>query len=158
MSRRRFLLESGALTALAWLGLAAYGHRPLPPLASPALGDPARRTLEAALEVLLPSDAPWDEVAAGVDAFLADADPFATAQLRLALQALEHLGGTWLPPTRFSRLDPDARRAALTRWERSPVATFRQIFQALRRLAGFSWYADPRTWAAIGYDGPTVGR
>lgn len=154
---RRHLLGGGALAGLAWLGVTLWGHRAMPDAASPCLGAAARTTLTAALEVFLPSADLAPSVAEGVDRFLAGGDPYAPAQLRLALGVLEHLGGRGVVPhTRFSRLSLQDRAAVLSAWERSGWSLKRQIFQALRRLSAFSWYADPRSWDHIGYDGPWV--
>lgn len=153
LSRRQLLARGGALTALTALSLGLLGHRPLPDQASAALGSAGLQTLEAALQALLPDDVPAADVAAGVDRFLAAGDPFDVEQLRMALAVLEH-GAS--PFRRFSRMDLSRRRAVLADWERSRVALFRQIFQALRRVAVYSWFADPRSWAQIGYDGPLV--
>jgi choline dehydrogenase-like flavoprotein len=50
---------------------------------------------------------------------------------------------------------PAARQDAwLRRWEVSPLPLFRTAFQALRRLILSTHYADPATFAAIGYRGP----
>lgn len=157
MDRRRLLLGGGALFAGGWLLAQAWGHRPMGALPSPFLGSSARRTLERALEVLLPDDAPVAEIALDVDRFLADGDPVVAHQLRLALGVLEHTAG--LPGfARFSRLDRGSRAAVLEAWRRSALGPRRQIADALRRVALFSWYARPESWAAIGYDGPWVGR
>lgn len=150
LTRRDLLVGSGALASLAVV-VVAVGHRPMPSAASPFLGSSARTTLEAALEVLLPVEGVASELAAGVDAFLAGDDPLVGAELRLALNALEHAG-----LRRFSRLSPDARVERLQSWEGSSITTKRQIFQALRRVAMFSWYTNPTSWDAIGYDGPWV--
>jgi hypothetical protein len=157
LSRRQTLFGGGTLFAAAWLGVHAFGHRPLAAVASPVLGSSSRRTLEAALEALLPDPGAAAAVAEGTDAFLASADPIQVEQLRLALVAIEHMGG-WSPwqPRRFSRLARAERVLVLRSWERSAFGVKRQIFQALRRTAAFGYYADPGRWEALGYDGPWV--
>lgn len=156
LSRRQLLGRGGALAGLAWLSLTLFGHRPLPALSAEALGAAGITTLQSALEALLPDDVPAESIASGVDSFLAGGDPFDAEQLRMALTVLEHAAAPGLYWRRFSRLSLEERRAALGRWERSSIALFRQIFQALRRLALYAWYADPRSWDSIGYDGPWV--
>ena len=154
---RRQLLGGGLLLAGGWVVAQAVGHRPLGTVDSPFLGSAARRTLEAALQALLPDGAPVSEVAQGVDAFLAQGDPVVGGQLVVALGVLEHLGGAGpLSFARFSRRDLGDRRAILEAWRRSGLGPKRQIADALRRLALFSWYSRPETWDAIGYEGPWV--
>lgn len=154
---RRQLLGGGLLLAGGWVVAQAIGHRPLGSVPSPFLGAGGRRTLEAALQAFLPDGAPVSEVAEGVDAFLAQGDPVLGGQLVVALGVLEHLGGAGpLSFARFSRRPLGDRRAILEAWRRSGFGPKRQIADALRRLALFSWYARPETWGAIGYDGPWV--
>ncbi|MCP4809420.1 MAG: hypothetical protein GY913_18575 [Proteobacteria bacterium] len=149
-TRRNLLLGTGALAVVAGV-IVAVGHRPMPSADSPFLGSSARQTLEAALDALVPIEGKSAALAAGVDAFLAGDDPLLGAELRLALTALEH-GGL----RRFSRLDLAGRTERLAAWESSSINTKRQIFQALRRVAMFSWYTSSESWEAIGYDGPWV--
>jgi hypothetical protein len=139
---RRQLLGGGALLAGGFALAVAWGHRPLT----------GSGTLEAALDALLPEGAPVAAVAEDIDRFLAAGDPVVAGQLALALRVLEHGCGL----VRFSRLDRAARVAVLEGWRSSALGTRRQIADALRRVALFSWYARPETWAAIGYDGPWV--
>ena len=150
LSRRQLLLGTGAVGVLGAVAL-AVGHVPLGPLDSPFLGSSPRRTLQAVLEVLLPVPAEAERIAANVDAFLVTDDPALGAELRMALGVVEHWG-----LVRFSRRSLEARRATLEAMEQSALGLRRQIFQALRRLALFSYFADPVSWDAIGYDGPWV--
>ena|SRR5687768_1523917 len=150
---RRQLLGGGALLVGGFALAVAWGHRPLGRGGgSPFLGSSARGTLEAALDALLPDGAPVQAVAEDVDRFLAAGDPVVGGQLGLALAVLEHGCGL----RRFSRLDRAARTAVLEGWRVSSFGPRRQIADALRRVAMFSWYSRPETWAAIGYDGPWV--
>lgn len=57
-------------------------------------------------------------------------------------------------PRGFADLPAERQDAWLRRWEISPLPVFRTAFQALRRLVLSSHYADPATWAGIGYRGP----
>ena len=108
---RRTLIGGGLLVGLGWATGQLWGHRPMAAVDSPFLGSAGRRTLEGALEALLPEGAPVDVVAADVDRFLAAGDPVIGGQLVLALGALEHLGGAGV--RRFSRLSRDERTAVL---------------------------------------------
>lgn len=130
-----------------------WGHRPL------GSGPAARRTLAAVLGCQLPDGAPVDALADDVEAFLAAGDPVVAGQVRVALAALEHLGGAGpLSFGRFSRRTRAEQAAIIEAWRRSRLGPKRQIADAMRRIALFTWYAQPSTWAAIGYDGPWVGR
>ncbi len=150
------MLGGGLLLAGGWLFAQALGHRPVG--AEPS----ARRTLEAALEALLPEGTPRADVLAvadGIDTFLAGSDPILGGQLRLALGVLEHAGGAGpLSFARFSRLPVERRREVLEGWRTSALGPKRQIADAVRRVALFAWYTRSETWAALGYDGPWVGR
>ncbi len=149
LSRRR-VLGGGAFLVLGLLSGALFARRPLPQLDSPCLGSGPLRTLQLALAALLDDDDRAASLARGVDTFLATGDPVAASQLRMALRLLEH--GSVLFG-RFSRLDADGRVTVLRAWEGSRVNTRRQVFQALRRLAAFSGYSDPRSWDEIAYEG-----
>jgi hypothetical protein len=148
LTRRQVLTGSVALAALG--SLVALGHRPVEGPGARALSEAQLATLMACFELLLPEPGPARDLALGVDAFLVS-DPQAAGELGMALGLFEHWG--W---TRFSRLTLDERRARLLAWEASPVGLRRQIFQALRRTAMFSWFSGPESWDAIGYDGPWV--
>ncbi|HJN72572.1 MAG TPA: hypothetical protein QGF58_01445 [Myxococcota bacterium] len=149
-TRRQLVLGAGAFGVLGLVAV-AVGHGPMNALDSPFLGNSPRRTLEAVLEVLLPVPEEAARVAQNVDAFLVTDDPVLGGELRLALGVVEHWGFS-----RFSRRDLESRRATLAAMESSSIVLRRQIFQALRRLALFSWFADPANWDSIGYDGPWV--
>ena len=136
------LLGVGYLSAFAW------GHRPY-----------ETTTLAAAFEALLPEEADAVALAAGVEAFVRDGDPVLAGQLNAALTVLEHLGGAGpIGFRRFSRLSKEARLETIESWRRSRVGTKRQIGDAVRRTALFTWYSQPESWVAVGYDGPWVKR
>lgn len=118
------------------------------------MGAQPRATLEAAFEVLLPDPAQAALLAGEVDAFLAGDDPELAEQLPVALLVLEHSAGL----VGFHRMPLTRRQEVLRGWEGSRLVLRRQIFQALRRTAVMSFYANPAAWADIGYDGPLVGR
>lgn len=154
-SRRHVLAGGLSLGLLSGLGAWAWGHRgPGEDLDSPFLGAQPRATLKAAFEVLLPDEAAAERLSIEVDRFLAGDDPELAEQLPMALLLLEHSAGF----VGFHRMNLAARRQVLEGWESSSIAHRRQIFQALRRTAVMSFFASPETWAAIGYDGPLVGR
>lgn len=156
---RRWFLGGGALLVGGTIVAHAVGHRPMAERASAFLGSSGRTTLEAVLEALLPEGAAVGEVAEGVEGFLAQGDPVQGGQLVLALAVLEHTGGvSLLSFSRFSRRTVEERRRILEGWRSSSLGTRRQIADALRRVALFSWYTREQTWPSLGYDGPWVGR
>ncbi|HEX8392982.1 MAG TPA: FAD-dependent oxidoreductase [Longimicrobium sp.] len=57
-------------------------------------------------------------------------------------------------PSGFASLSSIRQDAWLRRWECSPLPPLRTAFQALRRIILSSHYADPSTYAEIGYRGP----
>ena len=154
---RRQLLGGGVLLACGWLGAVAIGHRPL--VGTGGVLGAGRHTLAAAFEILLPAQADCAQLAAEVDAFLGEGDPVLAGQLRTALALLEHTGGArpWRVQ-RFSLQSRQARQAVLSRWRVSRLGVHRQIADAVRRVALFTWYSNPASWDSIGYDGPWVGR
>lgn len=153
---RRSLVGGGAILVAGYALAHGWGHRPL------GAGPAARRTLASVLACQLPDSATTETIEAltdDVEAFLAAGDPVVAGQVRVALAALEHLGGAGpLSFARFSRRTREDQAAIVEAWRRSRLGPKRQIADAMRRIALFTWYAQPSTWAAIGYDGPWVGR
>lgn len=99
------------------------------------------------------------DVAAAVDPFLAAADRDLRGQVRLLLRVFEH--GTYLfdlRRRRFTRLAPHEQDRYLEGWMRSTLGARRLAFRALKALSALGYYADPRTWPALGYEGPWIGR
>ena len=154
---RRHLLGGGLLLASGWACAALVGHRPGSG-DSAFLGASALATLTGAFEALLPSEADSAALARGVDAFLAADDPVLAHQLRLALWVLEHVGTRAGGTRGFSRLGVEARRELLAAWRVSAMGTKRQIADAVRKTALFTWYSHPDSWGSIGYDGPLVSQ
>jgi hypothetical protein len=99
------------------------------------------------------------EAALFVDDFVARLDDANRTDLKRLLHLLEHA----LPPTigrvsRFTRLDGPGQDAVLGAMMTSSVGLLRGAFDSLKGLCAMAYWRDPRTWAAIGYDGPWVGR
>ena len=140
-----------------WTTAQLVGHRPFAELKSPFLGSSPRRTLTAAFEALLPDPTYASGCTESVDQFLATGDPVVGHQLALGLRVLEHWSGV-SRFTRFSRMDIAQRQQVLDAWCSSGFGLQRQIANAVRKVVLFTWYADERSWAVIGYDGPQVNR
>jgi len=58
---------------------------------------------------------------------------------------------------RFTNLGPEAQDAALA-WLERAGGLFAGAFDGLRALVFMGYYRDARTWAQLGYDGPTLPR
>ncbi len=148
LSRRQLLGGGGSLLVAGYLSAFAWGHRPY-----------GTTTLTAAFEALLPVEADAAALAAGVEAFVRKGDPVLAGQLNAALVVLEHLGGAGpLTFRRFSRLPKSERLQIIDDWRASSTVTKRQIADAVRRTALFTWYSQPESWSSIGYEGPWVKR
>ncbi len=106
----------------------------------------------------LPSPGPTGlQVAHNLDHFLVGMPHGMLLQIHAMFGLIEH--GTILDGSvlRFTRLDPPARLDFLLRL-RDMGGKFGQVFKGIRDLTLLGWYADPRTWKAVGYDGPLVDR
>lgn len=121
--------------------------------------------VKAAAARILRSDRPEDptaddlDVALFVDELVARLDEATRDDLKKLLHLLEH----GLPissghVSRFTRLDGEGQDAVLTAMMMSSVGLLRGAFDSLKSLCAMAYYRDPRTWAAIGYDGPWVAR
>lgn len=99
------------------------------------------------------------EVAIAIDDLVARLDPANRADLRRLLHLLEHalplLSGH---VSRFTRLDGQARDHVLRAMSESGTLLLRGGFAALKSLCAMAYWSSPRTWGAIGYDGPLVDR
>lgn len=152
LSRRQVLGGGLLFVGGAALGLAL---RPGRSAVGSILGD-RLGVLEAVAEVFLP-EGEGARVARAIDDFLVHAgDPVLVGELVLGLGVIEHLGGGLF--ARFSARSLDERRAVFAAWSQSGLGLKRQLYQAMRRLTLFSFYADPVTWSHSGYDGTWVGR
>lgn len=63
--------------------------------------------------------------------------------------------GRWLAGLDWESATPEQVATFLQRWRASSFDLFIVGYQAMHDLVLGSWYADPSTWDAIGYPGPT---
>jgi hypothetical protein len=167
LSRRAFLSRSlraaGVLAAVPGLAPACA---PAPARPAPAgllvLRPGEWAVLDAAADALIPRGGAFAlgaadvDLAARADRFLAAQSPELVGGLRGALLLLEWGGGLLAGrPGRFSRLSPEDRAAVMAALPRR-FGLARQVFAGLKQLCGLLFYADPRSWPALGYDGPWV--
>ena len=75
-------------------------------------------------------------------------DLFGLLALGPARRLLAGVAGGW------ESADPKQVAAFLENWRTHSLATLRVAYTALHDLIIGAWYADPSTWAAIGYPGP----
>ena len=57
--------------------------------------------------------------------------------------------------TPSTALTPAELQAALQAMRVASIATRQQVYHALRDLTNAAYYAEPATWAQLGYPGPT---
>jgi hypothetical protein len=99
------------------------------------------------------------DVAAFVDGWMARMPERVRRDLGRFLAYVEHvapIGAGFV--ARFTRLAPGDQDRVLASMQSSPSDLIRAGFDGLRSLVFLGYYRDPRTWKAIGYDGPLVGR
>ncbi len=99
------------------------------------------------------------EIGCAIDHFVAGMDAANRRDLLRLVHALEHV----LPLSagvlsRFSRASGEEQDLVLESMESSATPLLRGAFVALKSLCALSYFSDPRTWDAIGYDGPLVAR
>ena len=114
---------------------------------------------QAAVRILGLPDEARDDLGGFIDGLLADLPPTSQGQARLMLRVVEH--GTHLfdlKSRRFTRLTPAEQDAYLRGWMESTLGARRVIFRALKTLAALGYYAQTTSFAALGYDGPWLGR
>lgn len=164
--RRRTLLTVGAATGvllavaggtLAWITPARRDGRLTPP---------ARRMLLAVARTvlgdMLPAEAAARERALEghlqrIEATITGMPPAMQAEvdemLTIAASPPGRLGLIGLT-TDWPDASPEQLTAALQGMRTSSVALRLQAYHALRDMTNASWFADPTTWASIGYPGP----
>jgi hypothetical protein len=165
ISRRAFL-TSGALAALALAGAGAVYRLTQLPAARFTLDGEARAALAAIVPAMLAGALPPDPAA------IAIAIPAAIERVRLAILGLplatqaeiQDLFGllALAPARRFLAGVPDGWANAnsaqvsafLQSWRLHRLQMLQVAYHALHDLVLGAWYADPSSWAAIGYPGP----
>ena len=164
---RRTFLKAGALAAIALAaggGIYRVTHPPKP--AAFVLDGEARDALHAIVPAVLAGALPADGAArdralAGAIARVHQAilglplatqkevqDLFGLLALAPARRLLTGVTGGW------AHAEPAQVAAFLQDWRVHRLGLLRSAYAALHDLVLGGWYADPSTWAAIGYPGP----
>lgn len=171
LSRRQFV-KTGIAGALL-LAAAAYFQKPLDRAGKQALvaGNP----LDASLRTVIPAIAPVilqgafpsgaeraaalerivRGVAQAVGALSAASQKEVAELFALLAFAPTRIAVAGLTPA-WDQASAAEIEAFLQRWQHSRLDLLKSGYQALHDLVLGAWYADPQSWAAIGYPGPPV--
>ncbi len=163
---RRSLLLGGfgagvfvaAASGWAWLSV---GYVLPPDTVAIALTEKELAVVGALTDALLPGEDGMPNghgVPQRVDEEVWAAPPSVQSDLKGALLVLEHAPIAVGFASRFTHLDPDARRACLRAMLASDKAVLVQAAAALKQMIHLFAYARPEAWSAIGYEGPRVAR
>jgi hypothetical protein len=162
--RRLFQLGFGGALLLGFGGLALWrrsGDRPIP-AGLKVLGPRDYSVLAAVAARVSPGGGGWPTaddigVAQNVDALLARMDPTTAGEILQLLGLLDNALGGLVMDGRigtFVSASDDAQDRILAAWRDSSVTLRQTGFHALVGLCASAYYADPRTYAMVGYPGP----
>ena len=166
ISRRTFLkagLAGGAALLLArWLYAPPTSGTPP---ASAGLDGDTRAILVAIIPVMLDGALPRgaEESAArartlaAIEEEIAGLPPATRKELADLFSLLAFAPTRWIVAgiwSAWSAATPESIASFLNRWRDSRFMLLRSAYSALHQLVFAAWYADPRAWAATGYDGP----
>lgn len=172
MINRRRWIKAGFWGSLALTGAGLAGtlarrtrfdaeRAPDPQGLPSAWNDEARRLFEALAPVIIgPACATPDHrarAAQGVHAAISALSPSAQREVGELLSLLNLsltrglAAGLWVD---WHEATPVQIEAFLQRWRHSRLQLLQSGYHALHDLVLGSWYADPQSWAAIGYPGP----
>lgn len=170
---RRQLLKVGVLGAAvlgtvslvaapAWRSKADHGAAPPTP-PPPLAWSPEAEALIAAVAMVLLGPAcagslqDRQRAVTGVKTAVSRLSPAAQSEVGELLTLLTFaparslVAGVW---TNWDAASAQAITGFLQRWRHSRLALLQSGYHALHDLVLGSWYADPQTWASIGYPGP----
>ena len=165
LQRRDFIRLSATATLVATVGCAAANQLDLRRRSGTVSGAPIalseRRyfVLCSLIEAMYPAGQKQPAgleigVAQRIDRELHFLDAHTLSQVELALDVLEY-GGIFAGHIgRFSHLKAPRRLDVLQNMFKHRWTSYRQVVTALTQLVKGMYYADRRSWAGIGYDGP----
>lgn len=166
MRRRTFLRAAGLVGGVA-LGAAGGVAWLIGPERRDAATSPSTpRILRAVMPALLAGALPADPaartaaLAAGLERSIGAirAFPLGTRhEIGELFMLLDSAPGRWLAGVGdWDAARADEVAAFLQRWRTHRIELFRAGYQALHDLVLAPWYAEPSTWAGIGYPGPVA--
>ena len=161
LSRRRLVIGAVAVAGFSTLRLGF--HPIIPGVKGHVLSNWEASVLAACVPVIIPDEpgGPMppgptpDEVAANVDRYLQGMPSFMRLEIHGLFALIEHGTGLGCGPMRFTRSSPVVRARMLANL--GAMGTLpRQAYRGIRDLVLLGWYQDPRTWPAMGYEGPLI--
>lgn len=112
----------------------------------------------AMLEGALPPNADYlRETIFGVDRTISGLTPSIQSEVRELFDVLNFpparmlMAGVWKP---WSEADVSKISYFLESWQKSRIQLLRSGYDALHEIINAAWYANPKSWNAIGYSGP----
>ena len=160
---RRGLLRASlsglALVALGEILPSGCRSYPEPPVDLRFFSREEYAVVQAIGRAMLGLDGENVDVAVEVDRLVAGMERAVQRDIRWILRIFEH--GTHffdLKGRRFTRLDRENQEKYLAGWMHSSMGARRIVFRALKLMSTLGYYRLPQTWAAIGYEGPWLGR
>ncbi|WP_342117426.1 hypothetical protein [Pseudoduganella sp. OTU4001] len=158
--QRRTFLKAGLLGGLALAAGGAVYRQFRPPVAERFALDAQGRTMLAALVPAITGVTPQPAALnAGIDRV---AGAIASLPLRVQKEISDLFGLLTMAPTRrllagvpaWEEAAPAEVAAFLQSWRTHRTEMLQTAYHGLHDLVIGAWYADPSTWAAVGYPGP----
>lgn len=160
LSRRLVLkygLAGAAVLVAGGVGVALQGTVMRQPARALRVLGAQEYSILAALADRIAPGASDRQVAEKIDDLLAISEPELGAELQLLLRFLENaLPGVFFEgqPRPFTARSPEAQDETLRAWRSSALTVRRTGYRALQALVLGTYYADPQTYAQVGYPGP----
>jgi len=166
INRRKFLelsLAGSSALALASLLPAGCARYPAPPTDLKVLSAKEYQVLRTIADRMIPRGGAFPagaedaNVAKLLDSFFAGDVESNKKQLKMALALFEH--GPLFFNFKFSRftgLPPQEQDEYMEGWAKSRLGFRRTIYMVLKKGIFMTFYSQPVSWSAIGYDGPWV--
>ena len=120
--------------------------------------------LAAVAEAIVPANSAFPsanelQVPEAIDRLLKMSHPAVQEEIKLLLGLIENAAANavlHLSPKPFSQMTLNARTEILAKWASSRLSLQRKGYKALNGLCQSAYYAQSRTHALLGYDGPPV--
>lgn len=164
MSRRDFLRFGMAATGIAATGrlLAPGSAQAALPAGITVMNESEYAVFNRLLAVMLPTAGSTLIPTAQVPvmqtldaALLATMEPHILQGLKGGVQYFDE-GPVARYGKRFTELDDATAARFCDEWANAPEASHRALAMGLKKLVGLAYWANPPTWAPLGYDGPVT--